>query len=118
MVLVCACEREPCFGINCRHDVALHAIDESDDGVHFNDAFYSYNFFPWNYLQLPLKRASAYGRASFELTDATEAYAQVLYTDYSADLALAPTPSTVLRCARRSIFRATQFRGIRSYPEV
>lgn len=63
------------------------------DPVFFNDAFYSYNFNPFNYLQLPLERATTYGRASFEFTPDTEAYAQVLYTDYSADRVVAPTPA-------------------------
>lgn len=55
-----------------------------------NDRLYSYNYAPWNYLQLPLERVSAFGRASFEFGPAAEAYVQALYADYQADTALAP----------------------------
>ena len=70
------------------------------DPVLFNDAFYSFNFNPYNYLQLPLERTTAYGRASFELGPSTELFGQVLYADYSADLAGAPTPSFSLYLPR------------------
>jgi iron complex outermembrane receptor protein len=70
------------------------------DPVFFNDAFYSYNFNPHNYLQSPLERATAYGRASFEFGPSTELFAQVLYADYSADLAAAPTPAYSLYLPR------------------
>lgn len=58
-----------------------------------NDRRYTYNFAPWNYLQLPLERVSAFGRASFDFGPFAEVYAQALYADYSADTALAPTPA-------------------------
>ena len=66
------------------------------DPVLFNDRAYSYNFAPWNYLQLPLERVSAFASGSFELGGDHELYAQALYADYSADVALAPTPSSGL----------------------
>ena len=58
-----------------------------------NDRRYTYNYAPWNYLQLPLERVSALARASFEFGPAAELYGQALYADYSADRALAPTPA-------------------------
>jgi len=61
------------------------------DPLLFNDRFYGYNFAPVNYLQLPLERTSAFARASFELSEAAELYAQGLYADYTADSQLAPT---------------------------
>jgi outer membrane receptor protein involved in Fe transport len=61
------------------------------DPLFFNDRFYGYNFAPVNYLQLPLERASAFARASFEFSEAAELYAQGLYADYTADSQLAPT---------------------------
>jgi outer membrane receptor protein involved in Fe transport len=66
------------------------------DPVLFNDRSYSYNFAPYNYLQLPLERVSAYGGARFELDGGHEIYGQALYADYSADQALAPTPAMIL----------------------
>lgn len=57
-----------------------------------NPVEYSYNFSPPNYLQLPLERTSFFGRAGFELTDDTEIFTQLLWADYQADQALAPTP--------------------------
>jgi hypothetical protein len=50
----------------------------------FDDRRYAYNFAPANYLQLPLERLSAFGRASFELGPSADLFAQVLYADYSA----------------------------------
>jgi iron complex outermembrane receptor protein len=61
-----------------------------------NDRAYTYNYAPWNYLLLPLERLSAFARGSFEFTASAEAYAQALYADYTADLALAPTPAAPL----------------------
>ncbi len=63
------------------------------DPVLFNDRLYTYNFAPWNYLQLPLERVSAFAAGSFELDAGHELYARALYADYSADQALAPPPS-------------------------
>jgi iron complex outermembrane recepter protein len=62
-----------------------------------NDRLYSYNFAPDNYLQLPLERITAFARGQFELTEAQELYAEILYADYSADTQLAPTPAMPLR---------------------
>jgi len=66
------------------------------DPILFNDRLYSFNFAPWNYLQLPLERISAFGRVNYEFGSGHEAFAQVLYADYTADLALAPTPANNL----------------------
>jgi iron complex outermembrane receptor protein len=63
------------------------------DPVLFNDRVYTYNFAPWNYLQLGLERISGFAAASFEFGAGHETYAQALYADYSADQALAPTPA-------------------------
>ena len=61
------------------------------DPLFFNDRFYTYNFAPVNYLQLPLERVSVFARAGFEFSEAAELYAQGLYADYTADSQLAPT---------------------------
>jgi len=63
------------------------------DPLLFNDREYTFNFGPWNYLQLPLERVSAFARASFEVGSTAEIYGQALYADYTADTALAPTPA-------------------------
>src|SRR5690606_9900328 len=57
-----------------------------------NPASYTYNFAPPNYRQLPLERTSFFGRAGFSLSEDTEIYTQVMWADYQADQALAPTP--------------------------
>jgi outer membrane receptor protein involved in Fe transport len=59
----------------------------------YNDRLYTYNFAPWNYLQLPLERTSAFGRLTFELPGGAELFAEALLADYSADQQLAPTPA-------------------------
>ena len=74
-----------------------------------NDRIYTYNYAPWNYLQLPLERVSAFGHASFEIGPAAELYAQALYADYTADTALAPTPAGPLRLPRSNPFIPADF---------
>ena len=74
-----------------------------------NDRGYTYNFAPWNYLQLPLERVSAFGNASFQVGPAAELYAQALYADYTADTALAPTPASPLRLPRSNPFIPADF---------
>jgi len=66
------------------------------DPVLFNDRLYTYNYAPWNYLQLPLERLSGLLKANFELGGGHELFGQALYADYTADRALAPTPATLL----------------------
>lgn len=61
-----------------------------------NDANYTYNYAPPNYLELPLERKSFFGRAGMELTESVEIFAQALYGNYTVDSALAPTPATSL----------------------
>lgn len=68
--------------------------DENEPLQPVNPNQYSYNFAPVNYLQLPLERKSFFGRAGYDLNDDTEIYTQVMWADYQADLALAPTPMT------------------------
>jgi hypothetical protein len=54
---------------------------------------HTYNFGPWSYLQLPLGCVSAFARASLDVGSAAEIYGQAPYADYTADTALAPTPT-------------------------
>jgi iron complex outermembrane recepter protein len=77
-----------------------------------SDRGYSYNFAPWNYLQLPLERVSAFGRASFEINPAVEVYGQVLYADYTAELALAPTAAFPLFLPVTNPYVPTDFVGL------
>src|SRR5690606_38663891 len=68
--------------------------DTSDPLQPVNPAEYTYNFSPPNMLQLPLERKTFFGRAGFSLSENTEIYSQVLWADYQANQALAPTPVT------------------------
>jgi outer membrane receptor protein involved in Fe transport len=61
-----------------------------------NDANYTYNFSPPNYLETPLERKTFFGKAGMDLSDTTEFWGQVLWAEYTADQALAPTPATQL----------------------
>ncbi len=88
------------FGVNADGTVFAQGTGAPDsvlnfrgevDPFFFSDRAYTYNFSPTNYLRLPLERASAFVRASFEFSDAAELYAQGLYADYTADSQLAPT---------------------------
>jgi iron complex outermembrane receptor protein len=58
-----------------------------------NDRSYTYNFGPWNYLQLPMERVSAFARVTFDAGPRAELFGDALYADYAADTALAPTPA-------------------------
>lgn len=66
------------------------------DPVQFSDRAYTYNYAPWNYLQLPLERVWAFGGASYEFDGGHEVFGQALYADYSVEQALAPAPTTLL----------------------
>jgi hypothetical protein len=54
---------------------------------------YTYNYAPHTALQLPLERVtgSLFGR--YQLSDSAEAYAQLLYADYSTRRRLSPVPA-------------------------
>ena len=89
------------FGINA--DGSLFSLGNEQPGTvvnfrgdqdprFFTDRIYTYNFAPWHYLQVPLERVSGFARASFEVGPAAEIYGQALYADYTADIAVAPTP--------------------------
>src|SRR5262249_27787767 len=60
--------------------------------VSYNDRLYTYNFAPYNALQLPLERVSAFGRAEFEFNESAHFYSQLLWSGYSVTMRLAPTP--------------------------
>jgi outer membrane receptor protein involved in Fe transport len=55
---------------------------------------YTYNFAPVNYLQLPLERNTLFGKVSFEVNEAFVPYAQAIWSSYTVDQQLAPTPLT------------------------
>jgi iron complex outermembrane recepter protein len=74
-----------------------------------NDRLYTYNFAPWNYLQLPLERVSAFGRMTWEVGPTAELYAQALFASYSADTALAPTSVLGLRLPTTNPFIPEDF---------
>jgi outer membrane receptor protein involved in Fe transport len=63
------------------------------DPLVFNDRNYGFDPAPWGYLQLPLERTSAYGRASFAFDAGHELYGEALYASYTAEQALGPAPS-------------------------
>jgi outer membrane receptor protein involved in Fe transport len=67
-----------------------------DPALLTNPDSFNYNFAPVNALQLPMDRTSFFGKASFDLTDSLEIYAQALYTDYQVYSQLAPSPATGL----------------------
>ncbi|HZW59473.1 MAG TPA: TonB-dependent receptor [Woeseiaceae bacterium] len=67
-----------------------------DQALLTNPDSFNYNFAPVNALQLPLDRTSFFGKASFDINDSVEVYAQMLYTDYSVFSQLAASPATGL----------------------
>ena len=77
---------------NGRPESVLNFRGERD--ASFDSATYTYNFAPPNYLQLPLERRSAYGRASYDLDESTQVFAQMIWASYGANTRLAPTPAS------------------------
>jgi len=61
-----------------------------------NPSTYTYNYAPPNYLELPLERKTFFGKMGFDVNDTTEIFGQVVWANYTADQALAPTPATAL----------------------
>ncbi len=54
---------------------------------------YIYNFEPWNNLIIPQERVSVGAMGTFTVSDKVEAYARVLFTNYSSSTQLAPSPA-------------------------
>ncbi len=63
-------------------------IDQS-----FNPLIYTYNFQPPNILNMPVARYNFASFLDFDLSEATQAYAHAIYTDYDTRTQLAPTPA-------------------------
>jgi outer membrane receptor protein involved in Fe transport len=62
------------------------------DPLTINDTAYSYNASPGQAMQMPLERTSVFANGSFEFNASVELYVQGLYSDYTVDQLLAPTP--------------------------
>ena len=61
-----------------------------------NDRFHSWNGAPTTALRMPLERTTLFGRASYDLTDAHRAYAQLIYSTYEVDRQLSPVEAQIL----------------------
>ena len=79
--------------------VAHFLGDDQGTGL-YSDRVYTYNYAPYNYLQLPLERTSVFGRATYRFDVDTELFGEALLVDYSADTRLAPTPAFGIRVPR------------------
>ncbi len=70
---------------------------EDIDGLfvaqNFRPGTYSYNFEPWNNLVLPQTRVSLGTFGTFAVGEKAEAYARLMYTNYSSATQLAPSPA-------------------------
>ena len=66
----------------------------SDIATKFYPDFFSYNFEPDNLLVLPMERWNIYSSVNYELNDYFKPYATMMFTNYNADSALAPTPAS------------------------
>jgi iron complex outermembrane recepter protein len=65
------------------------------DPLTYNDLWYTYNYAPWQAMQMPLERTSVFVNGSFEFDASAELYAQGIYADYAVDERTAPTPIPV-----------------------
>ena len=68
-----------------------YPIDVNVNTRYYPD-FYSYNFDAPNLLTLPLDRYSFLSKVNYEFDNGVEFFAQVGWTEYTANTALAPTP--------------------------
>jgi outer membrane receptor protein involved in Fe transport len=64
-----------------------------DVASNFFPGRYSYNFEPWNKLIIPQERVSIGAMGNFTISEKVEAYTRVLFTNYSSQTALAPSPA-------------------------
>lgn len=64
-----------------------------DVGSNFFPGRYSYNFEPWNKLIIPQERVSVGAMGTFTISEKVEAYTRILFTNYSSQTALAPSPA-------------------------
>lgn len=64
-----------------------------DVGSNFFPGRYSYNFEPWNKLIIPQERVSVGAMGTFTISEKVEAYTRILFTNYSSETALAPSPA-------------------------
>ena len=62
------------------------------DPLLYNDRNFTYNYAPYQAMQMPLERTSVFVNGSFEFDESVELYAQGLFADYTVDEQLAPTP--------------------------
>jgi iron complex outermembrane receptor protein len=62
------------------------------DPLTYNDRWYTYNYAPWQAMQMPLERTSAFLNGSFEFDEAAELYALGIYANYAVNEQVAPTP--------------------------
>ena len=72
-------------------------IGEGIDGLYvaqnFIDEEYSYNFEPFNNLVIPQDRLNFGAKLNYDVSDNVEVYTQLLFTNYSSDTRLAPSPA-------------------------
>ena len=59
----------------------------------FIDEFYSYNFEPFNNLVIPQERLNFGANLDIELSENVEVYNRILFTNYTSDIRLAPSPA-------------------------
>jgi outer membrane receptor protein involved in Fe transport len=90
--------RQTAFGVNADGTVFTQGTFDPGsvlnfrgerDPFSFNDSFYTFNGAAYA-LQLPLTRWSSFARATLELNERTELYAQGLYSDYTVSLRHGP----------------------------
>ncbi|MBV9044314.1 MAG: TonB-dependent receptor [Alphaproteobacteria bacterium] len=61
----------------------------------YDPGIYTYNFNPTNLLTTPFKRVTGYVTGFYEVVPHVEAYATMLFTNYTARTQLAPTPASL-----------------------
>ena len=75
-------------------DVVNYKGPQGDIATAFYPDFFSYNFEPDNLLVLPMERWNIYSSVNYEVNDYFKPYATMMFTNYNADSALAPTPAS------------------------
>ncbi|HEX6999500.1 MAG TPA: TonB-dependent receptor [Gammaproteobacteria bacterium] len=71
----------------------LNGLFVGQNFIEGGDGFYSYNFEPFNNLVLPQERLSLGTDLALDLSENVEVYTQILFTNYTSDTRLAPSPA-------------------------
>jgi iron complex outermembrane recepter protein len=79
-------------GLTLAQQAANNVFNYQGGRTGFQNTAYGYNFQPDNLLLTPLERISAYASANYEVNETLEIYGNFLFSNYTSENNLAPSP--------------------------